>query len=83
MTLQEMLAYVFYPAFRQQWNRMSVQIQVLAFDSQQLSQSINDQINQAVLANTTLTIAFLGLFVERSLVASYLITYQRTLRLNF
>ena len=67
------------PSFQTQWNRMSVQIQALAFDSQQLSQSINDQINQAVLTNTILTIAFLGLF-GAFFVASYLITYQRTLR---
>ncbi len=50
------------PSFQTQWNRMAVQIQALAFDSQQLSQNIQDQTNQAILINTVLTVALLALF---------------------
>jgi PAS domain S-box-containing protein len=67
------------PSFQTQWNRMAVQIQSLAFDSQQLSQSISDQTNQANMTNIILTVAFLGLF-GTYFITSYLITYRRTLK---
>jgi PAS domain S-box-containing protein len=67
------------PSFQTQWNRMAVQIQALAFDSQQLSQVINDQTNQATLSNTILTVALLALF-GAFFITSYLITYRKTLR---
>ena len=67
------------PSFQTQWNRMAVQIQSLAFDSQQLSQAIRDQTNQANMTNTLLTVAFLGLF-GAYFITSYLITYRRTLK---
>jgi PAS domain S-box-containing protein len=67
------------PSFQTQWNRMAVQIQSLAFDSQQLSQAISDQANQANMTNTILTVAFLGLF-GMYFITSYLITYRRTLK---
>ena len=50
------------PSFQTQWNRMAVQIQALAFDSQQLSQNIQDQTNQAILVNTVFTVALLSIF---------------------
>ena len=58
---------------------MAVQIQALAFDSQQLSQAINDQTNQAILVNTILTIALLASFAA-FFITSYLITYRKTLK---
>ena len=67
------------PSFQTQWNRMAVQIQSLAFDSQQLSQAISDQTSQANMTNTILTVAFLGLF-GAYFITSYLITYRRTLK---
>ena len=67
------------PSFQTQWNRMALQIQALAFDSQQLSQVINDQTNQAILVNTILTVALLASF-GAFFIISYLITYRKTLR---
>ncbi len=67
------------PSFQTQWNRMAVGIQALAFDSQQLSQAIKDQTNQAIILNTILTIALLALFAA-FFITSYLITYRKTLR---
>ena len=67
------------PSFQTQWNRMAVQIQALAFDSQQLSQAIKDQTHQAIMLNTILTIALLASFAA-FFITSYLITYRRTLR---
>ena len=67
------------PIFQTQWNRMAVQIQALAFDSQQLSQSISDQTDQTNLTNVVLTVASLGLF-GAFFITSYLITFRGTLR---
>jgi PAS domain S-box-containing protein len=67
------------PSFQTQWNMMAVQIQALAFDSQQLSQSIRDQTNQAITQNTILTIALLASFAA-FFITSYIITYQKTLK---
>ena len=67
------------PSFQTQWNRMAVQIQALAFDSQQLSQNIQDQTNQAILINTILTIALLSLF-GAFFITIYLVTYRGTVR---
>ena len=66
------------PSFQSQWNRMAVQIQALSFDSQQLSQAIRNQTDQAIQTNTILTVAFLGVFAGY-FITSYLITYRRTL----
>ena len=67
------------PSFQTQWNRMAVQIQAMAFDSQQLSQNIQDQINQAILINTILTVALLSMFVAFFIMV-YFVAYQRTAR---
>ncbi len=67
------------PNFQTQWNRMAVQIQALAFDSQQLSQGIGDQTNQAILVNTILTVALLVSFAA-FFITSYLLTYRKTLK---
>jgi PAS domain S-box-containing protein len=67
------------PSFQTQWNRMAVQIQALAFDSQQLSQNIQDQTNQAILINTILTVALLSVF-GAFFVTIYFVAYQRTAR---
>jgi PAS domain S-box-containing protein len=65
------------PSFQTQWDRMAVQIQALAFDSQQLSQNIQDQTNQAITINTILTIALLGAF-GAFFVIIYFVAYRRT-----
>ena len=67
------------PSFQTQWNRMAVQIQAIAFDSQQLSQNIQDQTNQAILINTILTVALLSIFVA-FFIMIYFVAYQRTAR---
>jgi PAS domain S-box-containing protein len=67
------------PSFQTQWNRMAVQIQALAFDSQQLSQNIQDQTNQTILINTILTVALLGLFGV-FFITIYFVAYRRTAR---
>ena len=67
------------PSFQTQWNRMAVQIQSLAFHSQQLSQALNDQANQATITSAMLTIGFLGLFAGYFILA-YLIMYRKTLK---
>jgi signal transduction histidine kinase len=67
------------PSFQTQWNRMAVQFQSLAFDSQQLSQALSDQASQATLASGILTVAFLGLFAGYFILA-YLIMYRKTLK---
>ena len=77
--LPEMSVFVFYLSFQTQWNRMAVQIQALAFDSQQLSQNIQDQTNQAILVNTILTVALLSIF-GAFFIAIYFVAYQRAAR---
>jgi PAS domain S-box-containing protein len=67
------------PSFQTQWNRMAVQIQALAFGSQQLSKNIQNQTNQAILTNTILTIALLSLF-GAFFITIYLVTYRGTVR---
>ena len=67
------------PNFQTQWNRMAVQLQALAFDSQQLSQNIREQTNQSIMSNTLLTVALLALFAVFFLTI-YLLTFRRTLR---
>ena len=67
------------PIFQIQWNRMAVQIQALAFDSQQLSQVISDQTDQANLTNIILTITSISLF-GAFFIISYLITFRGTLK---
>ena len=67
------------PNFQTQWNRMAVQIQALSFDAQQLSQNIQDQTSQAVIANTIFTVALLGTFAA-FFIAIYFVSYRRTLR---
>ena len=67
------------PSFQTQWNRMAVQIQALAFDSQQLSQNIQDQANQAILTNTILTVALLSSFAAFFLTI-YFVAYRGTAR---
>jgi signal transduction histidine kinase len=67
------------PSFQTQWNRMAVQIQSLAFDSQKLSQVISDQANQATLNSAILTVGFLGLFAGYFILA-YLTMYRKTLK---
>ena len=58
---------------------MAVQIQALAFDSQQLSQNIQDQTNQTIMTNTILTVVLLGSF-GAFFVTIYLVAYRRTVR---
>ncbi len=65
------------PEFQTQWNRMAVQIQALSFDSQQLSQNIQERSNQAILTNTILTIALLSIF-GIFFVTIYFLAYLRT-----
>jgi signal transduction histidine kinase len=67
------------PSFQTQWNRMAVGVQALAFDSQKLSENIQDQTNQAILANTILTVAILSVF-GAFLITIYFVAYQRTSR---
>jgi signal transduction histidine kinase len=67
------------PIFQTQWNRMAVQIQGLAFDSQQLSQVISDQIDQANLTNIILTITSISSF-GAFFIVSFLITFRGTLK---
>jgi PAS domain S-box-containing protein len=67
------------PAFQLDWSRMAVQNQALAFDAQQLSQSLRDQADQANFTNILLIVAFLGLF-GAYFVTNYLITYRNTLK---
>jgi PAS domain S-box-containing protein len=67
------------PDFQTQWNRMAVRIQALSFDSQQLSQNIQDQTNQAILSNTIFTVALLSIFGV-FFITIYFIAYQRTTR---
>jgi signal transduction histidine kinase len=67
------------PSFQTQWNRMAVQIQSLAFHSQQLSQVIGDQANQANLTSAILTVGFLALFAGYFILA-YLTMYRKTLK---
>ena len=52
------------PNFQTQWSRMAIQVQALAFDSQQLSQNIQDQTNRAIQINTILTVALLSIFLS-------------------
>ncbi len=67
------------PAFQTQWNRMAVQIQALSFDSQQLSQDIKDQSNQAIFTNTVSIIALMTSFAA-FFIAIYLLNFRRTLK---
>jgi PAS domain S-box-containing protein len=67
------------PDFQTQWNRMAVGVQALAFNSQQLSQNIQDQTNQAILENTILTVALLSLF-GAFFITIYFVAYRRTAR---
>jgi PAS domain S-box-containing protein len=67
------------PSFQTQWNRMAGQVQALAFDSQQLSQNIQDQTNQAILTNTILTVALLGIF-GAFFITIYFVAYRGTVR---
>ena len=67
------------PEFQTQWNRMAVQVQAIAFDSQQLSQNIQDQTNQAILVNTILTVALLSIF-GAFFITIYFVAYRRTAR---
>jgi signal transduction histidine kinase len=67
------------PSFQTQWNRMAVQIQALAFDSQQLSQTMRDKTNQAIILNAFLTVALLAVFGAFFL-TTYLLNYRKTLR---
>ena len=67
------------PAFQTQWSRMAAQSQTLAFDSQQLSQNLSDQINNARFTNIILIFAVLGIFAAY-FIAIYLLTYRSTLK---
>ena len=67
------------PNFQAQWDRMSVQVQALAFDSQRLSQIVKDQTDQVIFLNTVFTVALLvsfGVFF----ITSYALISRRTLR---
>ncbi len=70
---------VVHPVLKTNANRMSVQTQALAFDAQQLSQSIRSQVDQASFANLILIVAALGLF-GAYFITNYLITYRKTLK---
>jgi len=67
------------PAFQTDWSRMAVQNQALAFDAQQLSQAIRNQVDQLNLTEIILIFALLGLFGAYFL-TNYLITYRNTLK---
>jgi PAS domain-containing protein len=67
------------PEFQTQWNRMAVQIQALAFDSQQLSQNIQEQANQAIMINTSLTVALL-MMLGAFFITIYFVAYRKTSR---
>ncbi len=67
------------PAFQIDWSRMAVQNQALAFDAQQLSQAIRNQVDQLNLTDIILIFALLGLFGAYFL-TNYLITYRNTLK---
>ena len=67
------------PEFQTGWSQMAVQYQALAFDAQQLSHSLSNQVDQLNLANVSLIFAFLGLF-GAYFITNYLITYRNTLK---
>ena len=67
------------PVFQTQWNRMVVQIQALSFDSQQLSQTIKDQSNQANFESTASIISLMTLFAA-FFIAIYFLNFTRTLK---
>ncbi len=67
------------PAFQTQWSRMATQTQTLAFDSQQLSQYLSDQIDNVRFNNIILIFAFLGSFAAYFII-NYLLTYRNTLK---
>jgi len=67
------------PEFQTQWNRMAVQVQALAFDSQQLSQYIQEQANQATTISASLTVALL-ILLGAFFITIYFIAYRKTSR---
>ena len=67
------------PSFQTHWSRMVTQTQTLAFDSQQLSQYLSDQIDNVRMSNIILIFALLSVFGAYFII-NYLIAYRNTLR---
>ncbi|MGE5575557.1 MAG: PAS domain S-box protein, partial [Ignavibacteria bacterium] len=67
------------PAFQQRWSNMALQSQALAFDSSQLSNSINSQAHQANDTNTLLIVSLACTF-GAFLAIIYLMVFRRTLK---
>ena len=67
------------PVFQTDWSRIAVQNQALAFDAQQLTQYLRNQVDQANSENIFLIVALLGLF-GAYFIANYLITYFSALK---
>ena len=67
------------PSFQTHWSRMITQTQTLAFDSQQLSQNLSDQIDNVRMSNIILIFALLSAFGAYFII-NYLIAYRNTLR---
>ena len=67
------------PGFQAIWSRMSLQNQALLFDTQQLSQSFQSQIDQLNGTILILIFALLGVF-SAYFVTYYLITFRNTLK---
>ena len=67
------------PAFQQRWSDMALQSQALAFDSSQLSNSLNNQAHQANDTNTLLIVSLVCTF-GAFLATIYLIVFRRTLK---
>ena len=67
------------PVFQAIWSRMSLQNQGLIFDTQQLSQNFQSQIDQLNSTSLILIFAILGVF-GAYFVTNYLITFRNTLK---
>ena len=67
------------PAFQVRWSSMAVQSEALAFDSSQLSHSLDNQIHQTNYTNTLLIVSLVGAF-GAFLATIYLMVFRRTLK---
>ncbi len=67
------------PAFQARWSSMALQSQALAFDSSQLSNSLDNQAHQANEINSLLIVSLAGTF-GAFLGTIYLIVFRRTLK---
>ncbi len=67
------------PAFQFRWSNMAVQSQTLAFNASQLSQLINNQVQQTNLTNTLLILSLVVTF-GAFLATIYLMVFRKTLK---